>query len=378
MGKRDYYEVLGVSKNASEDEIKKAYRKKAIQYHPDKNPGDKEAEEKFKEAAEAYEVLSDSKKRSIYDQYGHAGFSGNGGFGSGGFGGFNPGGMSMEDIFESFGDIFGGHFGFSSRQGQTRSRGLRGTNLRVRVKLNLREIANGVEKKIKVKKYVTCPDCGGNGAADASSIHKCSKCNGTGQITRSVNTMFGMMQSASVCPDCDGTGEVITKHCSHCGGSGVVQDESVITLKFPAGVEEGMQLTLQGKGNAGRRGGAAGDLLVLIEEEPDSELIRDGHDLIYNALLPLPLAILGGKCEVPTLAGKVRRDIKPGTQSGKVLRIKGKGLPNLNSYGSGDLLINVGVYVPENLPSAMKKFFEENKDNSAFAPSDKVKQDYFS
>lgn len=379
MEKRDYYEVLGVAKNATDDEIKKAYRKKAIQYHPDKNPGDKQAEEKFKEAAEAYEVLSDPKKRQIYDQYGHAGFSGGAGAGAHGFGGFSAGGMSMDDIFESFGDIFGGHFGFSSRGRQSSRRNVnRGSNLRVRVKLSLREIATGVEKKIKVKKYVACPDCGGKGAADASDVRKCPKCNGTGQVTRTVNTMFGMMQSASVCPDCDGTGEIITKPCSHCGGEGVVMSEEVITLRIPAGVEEGMQLTLQGKGNAARRGGIPGDLLVLIEEERDPELIRDGQDLIYNALLPLPVAILGGKWEIPTLDGKVRIDIKPGTQSGKVLRIKGKGLPDVNRYGTGDLLINVGVYVPDNLPANLKKFFDDNKDNPAFTPSDRVKDSYFS
>lgn len=379
MEKRDYYEVLGVAKNASDEEIKKAYRKKAIQYHPDKNPGDKDAEEKFKEAAEAYEVLSDPKKRQIYDQYGHAGFgAGSAGAGSG-FGGFSAGGMSMDDIFESFGDIFGGHFGFSSRGRQSSRRATnRGTNLRVRVKLTLREISTGVEKKIKVKKYVQCPDCGGKGAASAADVKKCPKCNGTGQVTRTVNTMFGMMQSASVCPDCGGTGEIITKPCPHCSGEGVVMSEEVITLRIPAGVEEGMQLTLQGKGNAARRGGIPGDLLVLIEEESDPELIRDGQDLIYNALLPLPLAILGGKWEIPTLEGKVRIDIKPGTQSGKVLRIKGKGLPDVNHYGTGDLLINVGVYVPENLPANLRKYFEENKDNSAFVPSDRVKNNYFS
>jgi len=376
MKKRDYYEVLGIAKTATEDEIKKAYRKKAIEFHPDKNPGNKEAEEKFKEAAEAYDVLGNPQKRQRYDQFGHAGV--NGSAGDGGFGNF-AGGMSMEDIFSQFGDIFGGHFGFggggrSSRSGHTVNRG---SNLRVKVKLSLKEIATGVEKKIKVKKYVSCSECGGSGAASPSDVKTCTTCNGTGRVVRTVNSMFGAMQTATVCSACGGDGKTITKRCTKCGGEGVVLDEEIISINIPAGVQEGMQLSMQGKGNAARRGGVPGDLLILIEEEHGGELIRDDGDLIYNLMLTLPTAVLGGTVEIPTLGNPVKVKIDPGTQAGKILRLRGKGLPNVNRYGTGDLLVNIGVYIPEKLSKEEREFFEKNQNSTSYIPSNSAKNNYF-
>lgn len=376
MKKRDYYEVLGIAKTATEDEIKKAYRKKAIEFHPDKNPGNKEAEEKFKEAAEAYDVLGNPQKRQRYDQFGHAGV--NGSAGDGGFGNF-AGGMSMEDIFSQFGDIFGGHFGFggggrSSRSGHTVNRG---SNLRVKVKLSLKEIATGVEKKIKVKKYVSCSECGGSGAASPSDVKTCTTCNGTGRVVRTVNSMFGAMQTATVCSACGGDGKTITKRCTKCGGEGVVLDEEIISINIPAGVQEGMQLSMQGKGNAARRGGVSGDLLILIEEEHGGELIRDDDDLIYNLMLTLPTAVLGGTVEIPTLGNPVKVKIDPGTQAGKILRLRGKGLPNVNRYGTGDLLVNIGVYIPEKLSKEEREFFEKNQNSTSYIPSNSAKNNYF-
>lgn len=376
--KRDYYEVLEVSKNATPEEIKKAYRKKAIQYHPDKNPGDKEAEEKFKEAAEAYEVLSDAQKKARYDQYGHAGMGGAGGFG-GGFGG----GMSMEDIFSQFGDIFGGHFGGFSGfggfgGGGSRKRTNRGTDLRVKVKLSLKEISTGVEKKIKVKKYVACEHCKGTGAENGTAYTTCSTCNGSGVVTRVQQTFLGAMQSTTTCPSCNGEGKTITKKCPHCSGEGIIKEDEVITLNIPAGVMEGMQLSMSGKGNAARHGGVPGDLLILIEEEDHSDLLRDENDLIYNALLDFPTAALGGNIEIPTIDGKVKVKIEPGTQPGKVLRLRGKGLPSVNRYGVGDLLVNISVYVPENLNSEERKTIEKYRDASNFTPSKSVKDRIFS
>src|SRR5574344_1834382 len=376
MKKRDYYEVLGIAKTATEDEIKKAYRKKAIEFHPDKNPGNKEAEEKFKEAAEAYDVLGNPQKRQRYDQFGHAGV--NGSAGDGGFGNF-AGGMSMEDIFSQFGDIFGGHFGFggggrSSRSGHTVNRG---SNLRVKVKLSLKEIATGVEKKIKVKKYVSCSACGGSGAASPSDVKTCTTCNGTGRVVRTVNSMFGAMQTATVCSACGGDGKTITKRCTKCGGEGVVLDEEIISINIPAGVKEGMQLSPQGKGNAARRGGVPGDLLILIEEEHGGELIRDDDDLIYNLMLTLPTAVLGGTVEIPTLGDRVEVKIDPGTQAGKILRLRGKGLPNVNRYGTGDLLVNIGVYIPEKLSKEEREFFEKNQNSTSYIPSNSAKNNYF-
>jgi molecular chaperone DnaJ len=367
MAKRDYYEVLEVSKSASAEEIKKAYRKKAIQYHPDKNPGDKAAEEKFKEAAEAYEVLSDANKRQRYDQFGHAGVGG-----AAGNGGFGGGGMTMEDIFSHFGDIFGGHFGgfrggFGGANAGRHIR--RGSDLRVKVKLTLKEIASGVEKKIKVKKYVPCKHCSGTGSDGPDGTKTCTTCKGTGSVTRVANTIFGQMQSTSVCPTCNGEGKTVVKKCPACNGEGIVYEEETITLNIPAGVMEGMQLSMSGKGNAARRGGMNGDLLVLVEEEPHPELIRDENDLIYNLLLSFPTAALGGSVEVPTIDGRAKVKIDPGTQPGKVLRLRNKGLPSVNSYGTGDLLVNINVYVPENLSSREKETLStlENADN--FKPS---------
>lgn len=376
MEKRDFYEILGVSKNATNDEIKKAYRKKAIEFHPDKNPGNKEAEEKFKEAAEAYEILSDPQKRQRYDQFGHAGV---GGAASGG--GFSGAGMSMDDIFSHFGDIFGGHFGGfggfggSSRGGQ---RVRRGSDLRVKVKLTLNEVATGVEKKIKVKKYVMCSHCNGSGAAHGSQPETCNTCHGTGRVTRVQQTILGQMQTASDCPTCGGDGKIIKDKCTHCNGEGIVREDEIITINIPAGVMEGIQLSVSGKGNAARRGGVNGDLLVLIEEEPHEELIRDENDLIYNLLLTVPMATLGGSVEVPTVDGKVKVTINPGTQPGKVLRLRGKGLPSVNRYGTGDLLVNVGVYIPENLNKEEKGMIEKLSKSENVKPNSSASKDFFS
>lgn len=366
--KRDYYEVLEVSKTATVEEIKKAYRKKAIQYHPDKNPGDTAAEEKFKEAAEAYEVLSDANKRARYDRFGHAGM---GGAAGGGFGG----GMSMEDIFAQFGDIFGGHFGgFGGFGGQRARRTNRGSDLRVKVKLSLQEVLTGVDKKIKVKKYVSCSHCQGNGSENGNSVSVCPTCNGSGAITRVTNTILGQMQTTTTCPTCNGDGKTIAKKCTYCNGEGILHDEEVISIRIPAGVEEGMQLSMSGKGNAARRGGINGDLLILIEEEEDPDLIRDHNDVIYNLFISFPTAALGGTVEVPTIEGVAKVKIEPGTQPGKVLRLRNKGLPSINSFGTGDELINVNVYVPETLTDAERKKIEELAKSPGFEPSKSAKR----
>ena len=370
MQKRDYYEVLGVSKSADAAEIKKAYRKLALQYHPDKNPGDKEAEERFKEAAEAYDVLSNDDKRRRYDQFGHAGTSG--AYGGGG-------GMSMEDIFTHFGDIFGGFGGFSGFGGGRRGAHHvnRGTNLRVKVKLNLKEVASGVEKRIKVKKQVACTHCNGTGAKDGSSYSTCSTCGGTGHVTRMQNTILGPMQSTSTCPTCQGEGKTISVKCTYCGGEGVISSEEVITLNIPAGVSEGMQLSLSGKGNAARRGGMNGDLIVMIEEEEHPELIRDGNDILYNVFVGYPEVVLGETVEIPTVEGKVKVKIEPGTQPGKILRLRGKGLPDVNGYGRGDLLARVNVWVPKNLSKEDKKLVEKMRDIEGFHPSISDRKSFF-
>jgi len=377
---RDYYEILGVSKDASQDEIKKAYRKMAIKYHPDKNPGDKEAEKKFKEAAEAYEVLGNPDKRKKYDQFGHAGVKGGAYSGGGGFGG---GGMTVEDIFEQFGDIFGGGFGsafggfggfsdFGGGGGRRRTRRTsKGSNLRVKVTLTLEEIAKGATKKLRVNKYVPCDACNGTGAehGDASAYSNCPTCKGTGQVTKVTNTFLGQMQTTSACPTCGGEGKTIENKCSKCYGEGIVKGSEVISLDIPAGVAEGMQMTVSGKGNAARRGGINGDLIVLIQEEKHPELIRDGNDLIYGLYISFPKATMGGPVEIPTLEGKVKIKVDPGTQPGKILRLRGKGLPEVNGYGKGDLLVNINVWVPKNLTKEEKKMMEQMEQSENFKPN---------
>lgn len=368
--KRDYYEVLGVSRNASKEEMKKAYRKKAIQYHPDKNPGDKQAEELFKEAAEAYEVLRDDEKRSIYDRYGHEGLKGMGA-GAGGF-------SNIDDIFSAFSDIFGGggfggfsgFGGFGGARGGAGRRVNRGSNIRIRLKLQLKDIAEGIQgKKIKVKKYVKCKSCSGTGAADNSSYQTCQTCHGTGQVTRVSNTFLGQMQTTSACTTCGGDGKIITQKCTECHGDGIVKDEEIISIDVPQGVVEGMQMKVAGKGNAGRRGGINGDLIVQFEEEDHPELIRDENNLVYNLFISFPDAALGTTAEIPTIDGKAKVRIEPGTQPSKVLRLKGKGLPSYNMYGKGDLLVKINVWVPKNLSKDEKRTLEKLKNSSNFSPA---------
>lgn len=385
MEKRDYYEVLEVTKDATAEVIKKAYRKKAIQFHPDKNPDDKAAEEKFKEAAEAYDVLSNPDKRARYDQFGHAGMSGaagNGGPFGGGFGGAD---MSMDDIFSMFGDIFGGRgggggfggFGGFGGGGGQQQRRFRGSDLRVKVKLNLKEIATGVEKKFKLKKYVNCSHCHGTGAEGNGGSETCPTCKGSGSVIRNQQTILGTMQTRVACSTCGGEGKIIKNKCKHCGGEGIEYGEEVVSVNIPAGVAEGMQLSMGGKGNAGKHNGVPGDLLILVEEEQHPDLIRDENDLVYNLLLSFPTAALGGTVEIPTIDGKVKVKIDPGTQPGKVLRLRGKGLPNVNGYGTGDLLVNVSVYVPETLTKDEKSTIEKLETSDSFQPSTSVKEKIF-
>ncbi len=369
MSKRDYYEILGVSKSATDEEIKKAYRKLAIKYHPDKNPDDKQAEDKFKEAAEAYEVLSDAEKRQRYNQFGHAGVGG-----AGGAGGF--GGMNMDDIFSQFGDIFGGAFGGFSGGGGRGRRTTRGTNLRVKVKLSLKDIANGVEKKIKVNKHVSCKTCNGSGAK-GGQFETCRPCNGTGAITRVQQTILGAMQTQSTCSACHGEGRIVKDKCGTCHGDGIVREEEVISINIPAGVAEGMQLSMQGKGNAAPRGGINGDLLILIEEEEHPHLKREGNHLIYYLNIGFPDAALGTSVEIPTIDAKAKIKIDPGTQSGKVLRLKGKGLPDVNSYGRGDLLVEISIYTPTHLSNEEKKILEGFKESKNFEPNPSKKEKGF-
>ena len=366
MAKRDYYEILGVAKDASDAELKKAYRKVAIKYHPDKNPDNKEAEDKFKEAAEAYEVLSNAEKRQRYDRFGHQGV--NGGFGGGGAG------MNMDDIFSNFSDIFGGGGfgdffggGGGGRRGGQRMR--RGSNLRIKLKLNLQEITNGVEKKIKVKRYVTCDSCGGNGAKNGTELNTCHTCNGTGQVRKVVNTMLGQMVSTSTCPTCEGEGKVISHKCSNCGGEGRVYKEEVIDIKIPAGVHDGVQLAMGGKGNVPKRGGVAGDLLILIEEEEHAELKREGNNIHYDLYISFPDAALGTSVEVPTINGRVKINIEPGTQSGKILRLRGKGIKDINGFGSGDQLIHVNIWTPKKLSDEEKNLLEQLRGANNFSPT---------
>lgn len=360
--KRDYYEVLGVDRNATADEIKKAYRSLAFKYHPDKNPGNTEAEEKFKEAAEAYSVLSDEAKRQRYDQFGHAGSGA--GAGAGGFGG----GFTMEDIFSQFGDIFGGSaFGDIFGRGGS-PRGRKGTDLRIKLKLNLREIANGVEKKIKVKRYVACNACSGNGSKGGNSLTNCTTCNGSGQVRKVVNTIMGQMVSTSTCPTCNGEGKQVKERCEACAGEGRLMQDDMITLNIPAGVGEGMQLSMSGKGNAPVRGGVPGDLLIVIDEEEDEFLKRDGNNVVYDLHLNFADAALGTTLEIPTIDGRARINIEAGTQGGKILRLKGKGIKDINGYTRGDQLVHVNVWTPQQLTSEERAMLEKLRDSQNFSP----------
>jgi molecular chaperone DnaJ len=385
MEKKDYYAVLGVSKTATADELKKAYRKLAIKYHPDKNPGDKEAEEKFKEAAEAYDILSNPEKRQLYDTYGHS--MGPQGFPGGGAGGgfYQSGGMSMDDIFSMFGDIFGGHAssgmgGFESAFGgrRTRRRRRRGDDLRITLKLSLEELAKGVSKTIKLKAYVKDEACNGTGAKDGTSFTTCQQCQGTGVIQQVQQTILGPQYVQSECPVCHGEGKTILEKCTHCHGTGVEHREQTVTINIPAGTAGGSILTVKGRGNAPMYGGTNGDLLVVVEEIAHPELIRDGNDVVYNLMLDFPTAALGGSVEVPTIGGRARLKIAPGTQPGKILRLRGKGLPSPDGSGTGDELINVMVYVPEHLSDAEKADIEKLRDAPGMQPSESVKKQIFS
>lgn len=372
MAKRDYYEVLGVGRNVTPDELKKAYRKLALKYHPDRNPGDKEAEEKFKEAAEAYDVLSNPDKKAKYDQFGHAAFEG----GAGGY----SGGMDMNDIFSHFGDIFGDLFGnggggFSgfggfggSASGRRARTASRGSNLRIKVKLTLEEIDKGCEKKIKVAKYVPCKTCGGSGARN-NSFETCPHCHGSGVVTEVRRTILGQMQTQSVCPHCGGQGQIIKDKCRDCNGDGIVRSEEIININIPAGVADGMQLSMSGKGNAGPHGGVPGDLIVLIEEIPHDTFERQESNLYYNAFITFAQAAMGGSIEIPTLSGKVKVKIDAGTPSGKVLRLRGKGLPEVNGYGRGDLLVSINVWIPKNLSREEKEMLTKLDKSPNFQPS---------
>lgn len=364
MAKRDYYDVLGVSRNADQAEIKSAYRKLAIKYHPDKNPNNKEAEEKFKEAAEAYEVLSNPEKRQRYDQFGHTG---------GAAGGYGGGGMNMEDIFSQFGDIFGGGSPFESffggGGGQRGGRRVaKGTNLRIKVKLTLQEIAKGTEKKIKVNKQVPCTTCDGSGAKDKSSFHTCRTCGGTGAVRRVTNTILGQMQTTSTCPTCNGEGVEISAKCPVCHGDGLVRGEETISINIPAGVSEGMQLSMSGKGNAAPRGGVPGDLIILVEEIPHETLKRDGTNVIYDLYINFVDATLGTGVEIPTIDGKAKIKIEPGTQAGKILRLKGKGVPEVNSYHKGDQLVYVNVWTPKAVSAEERELLERLRNSPNFKP----------
>lgn len=368
MAKRDYYEILGVSKGASESEIKKAYRKLAIKYHPDKNPDDKEAEEKFKEAAEAYEVLGNAEKRQKYDRFGHAGVDGQSGFGG-------ASGMNVEDIFEHFGDIFGGAFGFGGGGARRRAPN-RGSNIRIKVKLSLEEIANGVTKKIKVNKYNTCNTCSGSGA-QGGGYSTCNTCNGTGSVTRITQTILGQMQTSSTCNACGGQGRIIENKCKTCFGDGIVRGEEQIEIQIPPGVSEGMQLSVRGKGNMGPRGGIPGDLLVLIEEKEHPFLTREGDNLYYDLHINFVDAVLGGSAEIPTLGNKAKIKIQEGTQAGKILRLRGKGLPKLNGYGNGDLLITINIWTPQKLTKEEREMLDRLRESPNFIPDPSKKEKSF-
>jgi len=378
--KRDFYEILGVSKTASQEEIKKAYRKVAMQYHPDRNPGDKVSEEKFKEAAEAYEILNDADKKAQYDRFGHNAFNGRGGSG-----GYSGAGMNMDDIFSQFGDIFGDEgfgsfFGGGGRRssGGSRGRGSRGSNLRVKLKMNFEEIAKGATKTIKVKKHVKCTTCQGSGAKDKNSVQTCNGCGGSGQVRKVQNTFLGQMQTVTTCPTCNGEGSTITNKCTSCKGEGRVYGEETVTIDIPAGVAEGMQLSISGKGNAGERGGSAGDLIVLIEEEAHPQLHRDGLNVAFDLHISFPDAVFGTQVEVPTIDGRAKIKIPAGTQSGKIFRLKGKGFPQVNSYEKGDQLIQVNIWTPQNVSSEEKNMLEKMQQSEHFEPKpDKNEKSFF-
>lgn len=366
--KRDYYEILGVERTVTSDEIKKSYRKLAIKYHPDKNPDDPSAEDKFKEAAEAYSVLSDDNKRARYDQFGHAGVGGPGGGGA-----YAGGGFSMDDIFSQFGDIFGDNSPFGDIFGRAGGGGggrrvRKGSDLRIKLKLNLEEIANGVEKKIKVKRHVSCNSCGGNGAKNGTSLTNCTSCNGTGQVRKVVSTMLGQMVSTTTCSNCNGDGKIISERCDACAGEGRLLQDDLITLNIPGGVAEGMQLSMSGKGNVPTRGGVAGDLLIVIEEEEDPQLKRDGNNIVYDMHLSFIDAALGTSMEIPTIDGKARISVDAGTQAGKILRLKGKGIKDLNGYGKGDQLVHINVWTPQQLSSDERETLESLRNSPNFQP----------
>ena len=371
----DYYKILGVERTATADEIKRAYKKVAIKYHPDRNPGDKEAEEKFKQAAQAYDVLRDPDKRARYDQFGAAGVDG----AAGGFGGFGAGGMDLNVIFSMFGDIFGGFGGFSGFGGGRGQRQYRGSDMRRKVRLTLEEISTGVTKKFKVRKDITCTECHGTGCASGHSPETCPTCHGQGYVIQSRRSFLGMMQTQEVCPNCHGEGTVIKHTCSHCHGEGVTSGEEIVEIKIPAGVAEGMVVNVPGKGNAAKHGGVPGDIQVLIEEEPHKDFIRDDTDLIYNLLLTVSQAALGDTIDIPTLTGKARIKIEPGTQPGTALRLRGKGLPAVQGYGvgTGDIVVNISVYIPEHLTKEERKAFEALRENDHMQPNDSIKDKIF-
>ena len=374
--KRDYYEVLGVDKNASEDDIKKAYRKIAIKYHPDRNPGDKNAEEKFKEAAEAYDVLHDPQKRQQYEQFGFDA--------PGGFGGFSSGGFSMDDIFSMFGSVFegAGFGGFGGFGGGRRQSGAqyRGGDLRLKVKMSLQEISTGTTKKFRVKKDIVCSHCHGTGAEPGSQPETCPTCHGSGYTVQTKQTIFGVMQTQGACPTCHGEGRIIKNKCPHCGGDGIVKGEEVVEVKIPAGVADGMVLTMQGKGNAGKHNGIPGDIQVFISEEENDTFIRQDNDLIYNLLLDFPTAALGGEVKIPTIEGtKLKINLEPGTQPGTTKRLRGKGLPAVQGYGhgNGDIIVNISVYVPKTLSREEKEALEKMRSSDNFKSDKSTRQSIF-
>ena len=377
MSKRDYYEVLGVSKGVTEAELKKAYRKLAMKYHPDRNKGDAEAEQKFKEAAEAYEILRDPQKRAQYDQFGHAGLGGQGGFGGGGMD------FDVEDIFSRFGDIFGGGFfgddifggGRGRSRGRRREPGTPGSDLKIRIPLTLEEIAFGTEKKLKVKKQLNCESCSGTGAASDSDFETCGTCNGLGEVRQVTRTMLGQMVNVQACPTCQGEGRIIRNKCTKCSGEGRVKGEETIKVSIPSGVSDGNYLTLRGQGNAGRRGGSAGDLIVLIQETEHEHFMRDGNNIYYDLTLTIPQAILGAEIEVPTLKGKAKLRIEEGTQPGKLLRMRGKGIIGLNNSGEGDQYVRINVYIPKNLTDKERSAIESLQGNDNFATSNQTEEE---